>query len=236
MRIGYLDCFSGISGDMYLGALVDAGVPLELLAMTAAALDIGAQLTARKVTRGGIAATKVDVLTDESSPDQTSAHNHTHDHSHDHGSGHADDNEHGHAHTHEPTPTRTHSHASHRSLSAILKIIDVAPFSDAVKTGSKMAFQLLGQAEAGIHAISVDNVHFHEIGGVDTIVDIVCAAAGCEALGVDRWMSSALNVGSGTVDCAHGTLPVPAPATLPERPKSDDETPSPPSIEHRNRV
>jgi pyridinium-3,5-bisthiocarboxylic acid mononucleotide nickel chelatase len=76
------------------------------------------------------------------------------------------------------------------------------------------AFQLLGEAEAAIHSIPIEKVHFHEVGAVDTIVDIVCAAAGCEALGVDRWLASPLNVGSGTVKCQHGTLPVPAPATL----------------------
>jgi uncharacterized protein (TIGR00299 family) protein len=83
-----------------------------------------------------------------------------------------------------------------------------------VKTRSIRAFQLLGEAEAAIHSISVEKVHFHEVGAVDTIVDIVCSAAGCEALGIDRWLSSPLNVGSGTVVCQHGTLPVPAPATL----------------------
>ena len=91
---------------------------------------------------------------------------------------------------------------------------EAAPLSDAVKRRSARAFQLLGEAEAAIHSIPIEKVHFHEVGAVDTIVDIVCAAAGCEALGVDRWMASPLNVGSGTVKCAHGTLPVPAPATL----------------------
>jgi hypothetical protein len=83
-----------------------------------------------------------------------------------------------------------------------------------VKQRSTRAFQLLGEAEAAIHSIPIEKVHFHEVGAVDTIVDIVCAAAGCEALGIDRWLSSPLNVGSGTVKCQHGTLPVPAPATL----------------------
>jgi hypothetical protein len=99
-------------------------------------------------------------------------------------------------------------------LSVILGIIAAAPLAESVKQRATRAFQLLGEAEAGIHSVPVEQVHFHEVGAVDTIVDIVCAAAGAEALGVDRWLASPLNVGSGTVDCQHGTLPVPAPATL----------------------
>ncbi len=83
-----------------------------------------------------------------------------------------------------------------------------------MKQSSIRAFQLLGEAEAAIHSVPIEEVHFHEVGAVDTIVDIVCSAAGAEALGVDRWLASPLNVGSGTVHCQHGTLPVPAPATL----------------------
>ena len=112
----------------------------------------------------------------------------------------------GHSHPHE--------HAHHRSLSTILGIIRAADLDEAVKQRASRAFQSLGEAEAGIHSIPIENVHFHEVGAVDTIVDIVCAAVGSAALGVDRWLSSPLNVGSGTVECAHGTLPVPAPATL----------------------
>ncbi|HWE83354.1 MAG TPA: nickel pincer cofactor biosynthesis protein LarC [Terracidiphilus sp.] len=212
MRIGYLECFSGISGDMFLGALVDAGVPLETLQNAAAALNIGARIEARKVTRGGIAGTKVDVVSAESAEAHTHdghehAHDH-HDHSHEHEHDHAHDHEHGHAHA-EP-----HTHAHHRPLSEILKIIGAAALDAGVKENAARAFQLLGEAEAGIHAIPIEQVHFHEVGAVDTIVDIVCAAAGAAALNVDRWMATPLNVGSGTVKCAHGTLPVPAPATL----------------------
>ena len=214
MRIGYLECFSGISGDMLLGALVDAGVPFDLLEQTAVALNVGARLEARKVMRGGLSGTKVDVLTPDhdaskrGNPEPHPEVQHTHEaHSHQHPS-------HAHpSHTHEPAPT-THSHAPHRHLSAILEIIRKAPLSDSVKARSTRAFQLLGEAEAAIHSIPVESVHFHEVGAVDTIVDIVCTAAGCESLGVDRWMASSLNVGSGTVVCQHGTLPVPAPATL----------------------
>lgn len=244
MRIGYLECFSGISGDMLLGALVDAGVSFDLLAETTAALNVGARLEMCQVSRGGIAGTKVDVLTAETATtdhahshgadgahqhahdhaehahgsDSAHAHSHTHTHSHPHT--HNSEHRHSHdpavigEHTHEHSHEHAHSHEHHRSLSTILGIIRSAQLSDAVKEQASRAFQLLGEAEAAIHQIPVEHVHFHEVGAVDTIVDIVCAAAGCAALNVDRWRSSPLNVGSGIVQCAHGILPVPAPATL----------------------
>jgi uncharacterized protein (TIGR00299 family) protein len=213
MRIGYLDCFSGISGDMLLGAMVDAGVPLSLLSDTANSLGVGARLEACKVMRGGLTATQVKVLTSESAtteaaPASQNVHSH-HEHSHhEHGHSHSE------AHPHEHAPSHDHEHTHHRSLSTILGIIGSAPLDRIVKERASRAFQLLGEAEAGIHSIPIERVHFHEVGAVDTIVDIVCAAAGAAALGIDRWMASPLNVGSGTVHCAHGTLPVPAPATL----------------------
>jgi hypothetical protein len=227
MRTAYLECFSGISGDMLLGALVDAGVSFELLAQTAAALNVGARLEQRRVSRGGIAGTKVDVLTAEDNPsaDAHAAHSHQHGtahrhaHKHEHEDAHQHEHHHGrehsHAHEHEEEQHHAHSHPhQHRSLSAILGIIEAAPLSEAVKRRSRRAFQMLGEAEAAIHNVPVEEVHFHEVGAVDTIVDIVCSAVGAEALGVDRWLSSPLNVGSGAVHCAHGILPVPAPATL----------------------
>ncbi len=221
MRIGYLECFSGISGDMLLGALVDAGVAFERLEETAAALNVGARLEMRKVMRGGLAATKVDVLTPDSAPHRHQEEpGHSHDrhaaHSHEHGQGHPEHEAHVHEHeAHQETRHgHEHPHASHRSLSTILGIIAAAPLSATVKERASRAFQLLGEAEAAIHSIPIEKVHFHEVGAVDTIADIVCTAAGCETLGVDRWMASPLNVGSGTVLCQHGTLPVPAPATL----------------------
>jgi uncharacterized protein (TIGR00299 family) protein len=233
MRIGYLECFSGISGDMLLGALVDAGVPFNVLEETAAALNVGAKLEMRKVMRGGLTATKVDVITPEHVAADQHSHDHgehSHDHGHDHAHEHAHDHDHGpHGHAHEhhahdagddpkdhthSQGDHEHSHAPHRSLSSILAIIRAAPLSDRVKERASRAFQLLGEAEASIHSIPIEKVHFHEVGAVDTIADIVCSAAGCEALGVDCWLASPLNVGSGTVKCAHGTLPVPAPATI----------------------
>jgi pyridinium-3,5-bisthiocarboxylic acid mononucleotide nickel chelatase len=240
MRIAYLECFSGISGDMLLGAMVDAGVPLGHLAETAAALNVGARLEARKVSRGGIAAIKVDVLTSNDSAaspaqshesnEHSHAHTHADTHTHEttHDTGHAHDHEHAdgtvhshlhsHEHSHEHAHTQDHehehSHEHHRSLSVILGIIDAATLHDVVKQRASRAFQMLGEAEAAIHSIPIENVHFHEVGAVDTIVDIVCAASGAAFLGIDRWLATSLNVGSGTVNCAHGTLPVPAPATL----------------------
>jgi hypothetical protein len=164
----------------------------------AAALGVGARLEMRKVSRGGLAATKVDVITPDTPPVEPE---HSH---HDH----AAHTHHEHEHHHP-----AHSHA-HRSLSAIVEIIRAAPLTESVKQRSIRAFQLLGEVEAAIHCVPVEEVHFHEVGAVDTIVDIVCAAVGAEELGVERWLASPLNVGSGTVVCQHGTLPVPAPATL----------------------
>jgi uncharacterized protein (DUF111 family) len=223
MRIAYLDCFSGISGDMLLGALVDAGVPFSLLEQAAADLNIGARLEMRKVTRGGLSGTKIDVIVESADghAHDGSGHHHehadlVHDHQHEHPHAHAHSHEHTHAdgtvHSHEHG--HDHPHQPHRSLSTILKIIESAPVSASVKKQSTRAFRLLGEAEARIHSMPIENVHFHEVGAVDTIVDIVCAAVGCEYLKADRWLASPLNVGSGTVECAHGTLPVPAPATL----------------------
>ncbi|MGB6691568.1 MAG: nickel pincer cofactor biosynthesis protein LarC [Terracidiphilus sp.] len=223
MRTAYLECFSGISGDMMLGALVDAGVPFERLEQTAVALNVGARLAMHKVTRGGIAATKIDVITPDTPAHESHSHQdhsahahgehsylqHRHDeHSHPHHEGHS------HHQPEEHSGASAHTHAPHRSLSAILNIIRAAPLADPVKDRAIRAFQLLGAAEAGIHSIPVEEVHFHEVGAVDTIVDIVCAAAGAAELNIGRWLASPLNVGSGTVVCQHGTLPVPAPATL----------------------
>ena len=220
MRVAYLECFSGISGDMLLGALVDAGVPFDLLAETAAALNVGARLEKRAVMRGGLTGSKVDVVVEDreqgsGNREQEDEHGHSHEHDHAHAP-HTHEHEH-HEHKHDGHEAHSHhdeqSH-EHRSLSTILAIIEAAPLGRAAKAQASRAFQLLGEVEAAIHSIPIEKVHFHEVGAVDTIVDIVCTAAGCESLGVDKWMASPLNVGSGTVKCAHGTLPVPAPATL----------------------
>jgi uncharacterized protein (TIGR00299 family) protein len=198
MRIAFLDCFSGISGDMFLGAAVDAGVPLEKLQNVASALGINAELASRRVERGGLAATKVDVLINGcvDLPREV-----FHEHAH------ADQHEHSHGSAH------THAH-NHRGLPEIREIIARAPISPAAQAFALKAFELIAQAEAKIHNRPPESIHFHEVGSEDAIVDIVCSAVAVEALAVDRWYCSALNVGSGTVQCAHGILPVPAPATV----------------------
>ncbi len=227
MRIAYLDCFSGISGDMFLGALVDAGVSPKLLEETVAALDIGARLEISRVVRGGIAGTKVDVYAHgEKDLPREVFQQQKHDHSHEDGASHRHSHEDHHHHSqgaetgHEPSQQpragapAPHEHEHGRDLAEIRQIIDHAAISGKAKAVAVRIFEALGAAEAEIHNTSIDRVHFHEVGAVDAMVDIVCAAAGAEALGVDEWVCSPLNVGGGTVKCAHGILPVPAPATL----------------------
>jgi len=218
MHIAYLECFSGISGDMFLGALVDAGVSPQLLEGTVAALGVGAKPEISRVLRSGISAAKVDVWVggekdlprEEYWAKQESAHHH-----HEHGN--EPPHEHQQAtHRHEESSandSHAHSHA-HRGLSEIRKIIKAAEISESAKTTAIRIFEALGAAEAKIHNVPVEEVHFHEVGAVDAIIDIVCAAVGAEALGVDEIICSPLNVGGGMVKCAHGTFPVPAPATL----------------------
>jgi pyridinium-3,5-bisthiocarboxylic acid mononucleotide nickel chelatase len=201
MRIAYLDCFSGISGDMFLGALVDVGVSAKLLEDTVAALNIGARLEISRVMRSGISATKVDVYASSEKDLPRRVALQQPDHQHDHA--------HSYSHDHHP---EAHSHG--RNLPEIRRIIDQAAISASAQQTAIKIFEALGQAEAEIHNTSIDQVHFHEVGAVDAMVDIVCAAVGAQSLAVDAWICSPLNVGGGTVKCAHGTLPVPAPATL----------------------
>jgi uncharacterized protein (TIGR00299 family) protein len=213
MRIAYLDCFSGISGDMFLGALVDAGVSPGILEETVAALDIGARLETSRVTRGGISATKVDVYVNgkKDLPREIFSEQQGRDHSQQH----APERSHEHrGHTHHDAGHHHDDHQHGRSLNEIRRIIQKAAISNCAKRISIKIFEALGKAEAEIHNTSLDGVHFHEVGAVDAIVDIVCAAVGAESLGIEEWVCSPLNVGGGTVKCAHGTLPVPAPAAL----------------------
>jgi uncharacterized protein (TIGR00299 family) protein len=170
MKYAYFDCFSGISGDMTLGALLDAGVPVEQLRSELQGLNVpGWELTSEKVWKNGMAATYAKV--------------------------------------------RTQDTTTHRSLSTILGIIENSSLAPSVKVRAAAIFTKLGEAEAAVHDVPIEKIHFHEVGAVDAIVDIVGACIGFSALGIESFACSALNVGGGTAKMAHGVLPVPAPAT-----------------------
>ncbi|HEY7337669.1 MAG TPA: nickel pincer cofactor biosynthesis protein LarC [Bryobacteraceae bacterium] len=170
MKICYLDAFSGISGDMTVGALLDAGASADAVFNALRSVETGASYEAEKTVRGGVAATKFRVRI-EGAPRQ------------------------------------------HRHLSHILKMIDAAPISARAKSHAAAVFNRLGQAEAQVHGVPIEKVHFHEVGAADSIADIVGACIALDLLGVEEVHVSAINVGGGTVQTEHGMLPVPAPAT-----------------------
>jgi uncharacterized protein (TIGR00299 family) protein len=170
-RVVYFDCASGASGDMLLGAVVDLGLPLGQLREELGRLRLGGfRLETRRVTRVGIAATKLDVLVDDPGP-------------------------------------------GHRHLRDILGLIEASGLDAEVKERSRALFRRLAEAEAAVHGTSPDDVHFHEVGAVDSIVDVVGGVIALRSLKASRFVASPLNVGSGSVTMAHGTFAVPPPAT-----------------------
>jgi uncharacterized protein (TIGR00299 family) protein len=201
-RLLYFDCFSGISGDMVLGALLDAGLPFDELKRALGTLAVsGYHVHADRVLRAGVSATKFTV--------------HEHDHAQD--ADHHDDDVHQHDHSHEHSHEPGHAHAAahpHKSLPEIFGLIDASALSPSGRDRAKALFQRLAEAEAAIHEMPVEQVHLHEVGAVDSIVDIVGAVFGLEWFGADRIVASPLNVGGGMVQSAHGLFPVPAPATV----------------------
>ena len=209
MRIAYLECFSGISGDMFVGALLDAGVAPKILEDAVAALNIGAHLEISRVNRSGIGATKVDVLVKHSKDGPRATVHEEHSHHSGEVRAHRDSHPHHGPHHHGP-----HPHGQGRGLNEIKKIIGGAKLAESAKHTAVLMFEKLGAAESKIHNVPVESIHFHEVGAVDAMVDIVCAAVGSEALGADEFVSSPLNLGGGMVECAHGRFPVPAPATV----------------------
>jgi uncharacterized protein (TIGR00299 family) protein len=232
VRVLYFDCFAGASGDMVLGALIDAGVPLAEVRRALGSLAIDAETVwTERVVRTGISATKFCVRGEEAAGEAGSlVHEGDHEHHHHHEHGHQHDDVHDHPHDHEAgLKTRGHVHEAtrslvdqphgahhheHRTLAEIAGLIDRSALSAAGKARAKGLFQRLGEVEAGIHGISVDRVHLHEVGALDSIIDIVGAVHALEYLQVGRVVASPLNVGSGTIRSAHGSYPVPAPATL----------------------
>jgi len=210
-RVLYFDCFAGASGDMVLGALLDAGLPLAELERALGSLMIrGYRLAADRVLRAGLSATKFRLVeaAGEASPAAPSGvHGKagTHDHHHDLAHGH----EHDHPRTHEPEA----AHHAHRSLEDITALIAGSSLPDRARARAVELFTRLAEVEAEIHQMPVSKVHLHEVGELDSIVDIVGAVFGLDWFGADRVLSSPLNIGGGMVRSAHGVFPVPAPAT-----------------------
>ncbi len=173
MKIAYFDCFAGASGDMILGALLDAGLTIERLREEISKLQLSHyELDVEKVVKKGIGGSQAHVTIDQD-----------------------------------------HHHHHHRHLSHIKDIIENSDLDAPIKEKSTEIFVRLAEAEARVHRSSVESVHFHEVGAMDAIIDVVGGVIGLTALGIDKVFCSPLHVGSGTIECAHGTLPVPAPAT-----------------------
>jgi uncharacterized protein (TIGR00299 family) protein len=199
MKVLYYDCFCGISGDMNLGALLDLGVDEECLRreLSNLNLDTEYELHVKKDNKQGISGTRVDVVLK----------NATHAHKHEH-----------HHHQHEEQTClesdNDHTHHAHRNLKDIENIIKNSSLSDSVKKLSLAIFMKVAEAEAKVHGKPLYEVHFHEVGAVDSIIDIVGTAVCLDYLKVDRIMASSVQVGGGFVKCTHGIIPIPAPATM----------------------
>lgn len=204
MKTLYLDVFSGLSGDMFIGALLDLGVDFRQLEYGLAKLNLdGYRLELRRAAKHGIEGVKFDVLLSDHAPRTTH-----HEHSHSHGPG-----DHAHSHSHGPGDC-DHAHDGSRNFAQIKALIRASTLSDWVKDKSLAVFQRIAVAEGKIHGMPPEEVHFHEVGAVDSIVDIVGGCLALELLGKPRVLASAVVEGTGWVRCAHGRMPLPAPATL----------------------
>jgi uncharacterized protein (TIGR00299 family) protein len=225
MKTLYLDIFSGISGDMFIGALIDLGVDPAALDRELKKLNLdGYHLHSGRAQKAQISGIKFDVHLEHD-------HDHGHHHEHDHEHTHADGTTHSHAHSHEHGHSHGHSHEHHehghehhhehehehergRNFSDIKKLIGASKLSDWVKEKSVAVFHRIAVAEGKIHGMPPEDVHFHEVGAVDSIVDIVGACVALEMLGKPRVLAANVVEGAGWINCAHGRFPIPAPATL----------------------
>ncbi len=209
MKTLYLDIFSGISGDMFLGALIDLGADAGRLERELAGLKLGGyHLHVSRKRKSGMDGVKFDVHLEG---------DHTHEHEHEHEHAHHDT--HGHEHTH----GQHHSHGHHdharehehsRNFKEIRQLINASGLSEWVKEKAVKVFERVAAAEGKVHGLPPEEVHFHEVGAVDSIVDIVGACIALEMLGKPRVLSAAVVEGTGWINCAHGRFPIPAPATL----------------------
>lgn len=238
MKILFLDCFSGIAGDMTVGALVDLGIKPSTLEWELSKLDIGDfhmhfDRQKRQNVEGvkfGIHEGATHTHEQDEHCDCGHDHGHEHAHSHEHTHSHSHEHEHEHAHEHhhhdEDEDAHDHDHGSevsahhhhdhdhglsHREIRNLIEHSELSAF---VKQHALSIFARIAEAEGKIHGQPAADVTFHEVGALDSIADIICACVGIEALGVDRIVISSLHEGTGTVHCAHGTFPIPTPATL----------------------
>lgn len=284
MKTLYLDCFSGISGDMFIGALLDAGGDAQRMQTELQKLNIEEEYTLQwsKVNKNGITATKFDVHLQEAhekdhvehhhvdehsqadleaeegsgeahhdherahlhshshkhehdhSHEHPRGHDHSHDHVHDHHHDHVHDHHHDHVHdhhhhhdhphhhhshehqhhSHDRSHSHSHHHHHHRAYKDIVQMIEAAGFEEPVRDTALRIFKIIGEAEGKIHGVPLDDVHFHEVGAVDSIVDIVGASILIHQMGIEAIHSSSVPVGMGKIRIDHGIYPVPAPATL----------------------
>ncbi len=236
MKTLYLDCVSGISGDMMVGALIDLGVKPSTLEWEISKLNLGdLHMHYDRAKRKDIEGVKFDIHGGATHGAGCGNHDHEHDHSHSHGEeehkhehkagccdhdhehehSHEHGHEHSHDHDHDHGHDHDHDHHEHgRTHKEIKALISASELSDGVKKRSLAIFHRIAVAEGRIHGMSAEDVHFHEVGALDSIADIVLTCVGIEALGIERVVCSPLKDGHGTVHCAHGVFPVPAPATL----------------------
>lgn len=211
----YLDCSSGISGDMFVGALLDLGVDEQKLQEALKSLSVnGFEVKISRKKKAGLDGCDFDVILDAEHEnhdhDMEYLHGHTHHHDHSHEEGHGHHHDHGH---HHHGAGHGHHH-EHRGLLDILEIIRQSGLTDCAKKIAEDIFKIIAEAEAKAHGESIQKVHFHEVGAVDSIADI-CAAAFClDDLGIQDVIIPQLYEGSGTVRCQHGVLPIPVPAVV----------------------
>lgn len=215
MKIAFFDLSSGVAGDMILAALLDAGLDFELLksGLKSLALD-EFDLQKEKVIRSSISAThfKVNIKSNQNSDSHVHETEHSHEHAEqDHTHTHKSSDGHSHKHSHDPLLKKHHHH---RNLADIIDIINRSGIPEKVKLDSIKVFRRLGLAEAMVHGVSIDKIHFHEVGAVDSIVDIVGGCLAIHLLGIEKIYYSSFHFGSGYIKCAHGIMPLPAPATI----------------------
>lgn len=201
----YFEMYSGIAGDMTIGALLDLGASKEKLIEGIKSLNLtGYELVFDRVKKNGIDAYNFDVILED--------HDHHHDHHHEHNNNHEHHHEHSHEdHEHEHNHDHHHDHV-HRNIESITEIINSSPLNDTIKKNALGIFDIIGDAEAKAHGIDKSEVHFHEVGAIDSIIDIVGTCILLDDLGVENIYFSDLYEGCGYQMCAHGPMPIPVPA------------------------